>query len=100
MAALTLINRALPAIKNKKYAVVVLLDFSACFDTICRDTLLTKLSLYGFDQNTIKFLNSYFSNRNQTVLYKGHASQILNQSFGVIQGSKMVPYFSIYIPTI
>ena len=43
MAALTLLNRLVGAMKDKKFAVCIFLDFSSCFDTVDRELLLNKL---------------------------------------------------------
>ena len=97
LAAMTLINRALPALKEKSFALCVFLDFSACFDTICRNTALHKLLRYGFHPDSVGFLWSYFSERKQYVFYNGKSSDTHIQNLGVIQGSKNGPlFFDIY----
>ena len=97
LAALTLVNRTLPAITNNKYALCIFLDFSACFDTICRDIFLKKLLLYGICPNSVDFLKSYLNDRRQQVIYNGKSSNESIQNLGVIQGSKNGPkFFDIY----
>ena len=59
LAALCLINGLLPSISLKKYAICVFLDYSACFDTLCRELLLRKLDRYGVRGVPLKFLASY-----------------------------------------
>ena len=100
LAALNLIHRTLPAINNKQFALCVFLDFSACFDTISRDILLHKLTLYGIHNNSIEFLSSYFHNRQQYVSYNGECSNLKTQNIGVIQGSKNGPLFFDIYPTL
>ena len=46
-AILKLISKVMPAIAEKKYCIMVFLDYSKCFDTLCRDTLLRKSDRYG-----------------------------------------------------
>ena len=97
LAALTLINRSLPAIEHKKYAICVFLDFSACFDTIDRNIFSQKLLLYGFHNDSVEFIDSYFSGRKQHVKFNGQTSKTILQNLGVIQGSKNGPlFFDIY----
>ena len=67
LAVCELVTRTLPAIRDKKFAICVFLDFTACFDTVCRDILLAKLDRYGVRGCFFKLLQSYFSNRNQFV---------------------------------
>ena len=89
---MTLIDRALPAIREKNFAMCFL-DFSAYFDTICRDTWLRKAVKYGFDPDSVRFLESYFSDRKQYVFFNGKSSNTKIQKLGVIQGSKNGPLF-------
>ena len=93
LAVLNLINRALPAIQNKLYAVCIFLDFSKCFDTISRETLLAKFRRYGFDIDSLNLIASYFTDRKQFVTYKGTCSDLRDQTLGVVQGSKNGPLF-------
>ena len=96
-AVLTLINRVLPAIENKKFAVCIFLDFSSCFDTISRPLLSQKVHRYGFDTPEVEFINSYFSERKEIIFHNGHYSQVREQELGVVQGSKNGPlFFDIY----
>jgi len=97
LAAMKLINRVMPALTNKLYAVVVFLDFSACFDTIDRDILFEKLHRYGIRGVGLDFIKSYFENRSQYVHVNGNKSNNVFQNLGVIQGSKCGPtFFDIY----
>ena len=97
MAIFTLVDRVIPAIRFKQYAICVFLDFSACFDTLCRDTLITKLYRYGVRGPPLELIKSYFSNRTQSVNYGGVSSRASLQSLGVIQGSRCGPlYYDIY----
>ena len=97
LAALNLIHRVTPAIENKKFALCVLLDFSACFDTLSREKLFAKLNRYGVRGVSINLIKSYFSERKQVVYFKGCQSEVREQSLGVVQGSRGGPtYFDIY----
>ena len=63
LACLNLVHRLLPALKNKYFGIAIFLDFSACFDTLARDILLKKLGKYGIRGTSLKFMESYLSNR-------------------------------------
>ena len=97
MAALKLIERALPALENKQYAICVFLDFAACFDTVDRNILFSKLDRYGVRDHSLNFIKSYFNGRRQYVSYNNINSPDAVQDLGVIQGSKLGPlFFDIY----
>lgn len=97
LAVFNLISKVLPAIENKKFCISVFLDYSACFDTLSRPILFEKLYRYGVRGGALDLLKSYFSNRNQYVVYGNSKSECSQQQLGVIQGSKTGPlFFDIY----
>ena len=97
LAGITLVNRLLPALENKSYAICVFLDFTACFDTLDRNILFSKLYKYGIRGVALDLIKSYFSDRNQAVHIENSISNIDEQKLGVIQGSKSGPlFFDIY----
>ena len=97
LACLNLVNRLLPALKNKYYGIAVFLDFSACFDTLTRDILLRKLGRYGVRGTSLKFIESYLSHRKQIVVYQKVVSSECDQKIGVVQGSKNGPFlYDVY----
>lgn len=80
--------------------ILVLLDFSRAFDAINTSLLLSKLSFYGFDHQTIRWFCSYLSDRKQYVeiprdngnpLISG--TRVVNR--GVPQGSILGPLLFI-----
>ena len=46
------------------------MDLSKAFDTINHDLLITKLDAYGFTKNSLRFIESYLSNRWQRTKIK------------------------------
>ena len=97
MAILDLIHKLLPAIEDKKFAVCVFLDYSACFDTISRDILLDKAWAYGVRGEESELLKSYLTSRFQFISLDGVESRKLQQNIGVIQGSRLGPLlYDIY----
>ena len=93
LAAISLINRILPALENKTYAICIFLDFTACFDTVDRLLLFRKLERCGVRGKCIEFIKSFFNNRKHFVEYGGCSSEIVPQLLGVIQGSRNGPFF-------
>ena len=97
MAALSLVEKVLPALENKKYAICIFLDFTACFDTINRNILFKKLNRYGVRGICLQFMKSYFEDRRQSVCVGGSTSETIEQEIGIIQGSRLGPLlFDIY----
>ena len=79
LAIFSLIDRILPAIENKIYAVCVFLDYSTCFDTLSRDILISKLYRYGVRGLPLDLIKSYFADRKQYVNYKDAKSSMVNR---------------------
>ena len=97
LAACQLIDKITPAFQKGSYCICVFLDYSACFDTISRNILFSKLDKYGIRGLTLDFMKSYFQNRTQVVNYMDAKSKPMNQEIGIIQGSKNAPIlFDIY----
>ena len=55
------------AAEDQELSATLLLDLSAAFDLIDHKVLLKKLKLYGLSDNSIKFIKSYLSDRQQVV---------------------------------
>ena len=75
------------AFENGEVSAVFTLDMSAAFDVVDHHILLSKLELYGFEDCTLSWINSYLSNRSQNVHIEGHLSDDLPVECGVPQGS-------------
>ncbi len=76
----------------------VFLDFKKAFDTVNHEVLLSKLSLFNFSTDAIKWMNSYLTNRNKSIRNGNTQSTYLNCNIGVPQGSILGHIlFSLYI---
>ena len=76
------------------------IDLKKAFDTICSSKILPKkLEHYNFDKNSINWITSFFTNRQQFVQIKNTRSEIKKLfDISVTQGSRMGPdFFNIYI---
>ena len=62
-ALLRVLNDILLALDKGDEAVLLLLDYSAAFDTVRHDVLYTRFSEHGICGLALKLLKSYFQNR-------------------------------------
>ena len=82
--------------------LLVALDLSAAFDTIIHSTLLSRLhKSFGISGLALSWLQSYLSNRSQSVCIGQFSSDTAPLTTGVPQGSVLGPIlFSTYISPI
>ena len=100
-AHLKIIEDILEAMDDSEVALMVLLDFSKAFDTVNHRLLLEKLSILGFQKNSLDWISSYLSNRQQKVLTDNDQSDWFNIVNGVPQGSILGPLlFTILVSDI
>ena len=73
-------------------------DITKCFDTINHSILMRKMIYYGFQNNDIKWFQSYLHNREQIVSCHNKLSGKCKLDIGVPQGSVLGPLlFLIYV---
>ena len=72
---LLVMTEKLKTLSNKKLKDGALfMDLSKEFDTLDHSLLLTKLSAYGFDNNSLSFVRSYLTNRIERCKIENHFS--------------------------
>ena len=79
-------------------SVLVLLDYSAAFDTVWRQKLLLSMDDIGIPRQIIRWVASFLSNRQARVRFGDSMSSTRNMWQGLPQGSVLSPLlFIIYI---
>ncbi|KAK3094300.1 hypothetical protein FSP39_000043 [Pinctada imbricata] len=85
-------------IDNGNMTGVSLLDFRKAFDLVNHKILIDKMKYYNFTNETLNWLESYLSNRTQTVHIGNVSSNLSAITCGVPQGSVLGPVlFLLYI---
>ncbi|XP_044745271.1 uncharacterized protein LOC123307118 [Coccinella septempunctata] len=81
----------LESLEDSKMALGIFLDLSKAYDSLNKEYLLQKLEFYGVRGNTIKWLDSFMTNRKQRVTITQNKNQskskILIRTIGIDQGS-------------
>ena len=98
LAAIEHTDKIYLSLDNKKQPLAIYLDLSKAFDTIDHSILLNKLNYYGIQGNSLKWFESYLTNRKQHVEFKECLSTLKVITTGVPQGSILGPLlFIIYM---
>ena len=88
---LHLTNHIAQELNSKKYCIGVFLDLKKAFDVVSHNILLKKLEKLGIKGLTLKWFESYLSNRKQCVEIGGVSSSSRNLDISVLQGSILGP---------
>lgn len=101
-ALLEVMNDILLNMNSQQVTLMMLLNFSAAFDTVNHDILLERLDkVIGMRSVTLDWFRSYLSDRCQQVCIDGSPSNQRHLNFGVPQGSCSGPLlFVTYTSTL
>jgi hypothetical protein len=92
-ALMTMYDRWVKAAAAGQVSGVVLLDLSAAFDLVDPELLISKLRIYGIEEDFLCWISSYLTDRFQAVWIDHTLSDFLHCEIGVPQGSNLGPLF-------
>ena len=96
-AFVDVITHSYDNINSNQYTGLVFLDLTKAFDSVNHDILLLKLDHYGIRGSTNQLIKLFLS-RKQFVFIKGAKSKLLQNNYGVPQGSILGPLlFLLYV---
>ena len=90
-AIMQLTERLYEATDSNLISQMLALDQSAAFDCVSHPILVQKLRLYGCDEDTITWMQSYLGHRTQYTTIGRHKSNMVAVDRGVPQGSILGP---------
>ena len=91
-ALLKIVNDMLLGFDDDKVSILALLDLSSAFDTIDHAVLLHRLQTsFGVCDSAVAWIDSYLTERTQTVCVNGRYSEEAVLTYGVPQGSVLGP---------
>ena len=94
-ALLQMYDQWVEEVEDDKLVGVMMVDLSAAFDMVDHPLLLEKLRLFGLEENVLSWIQSYLTNRTQSVFIDGCLSPPLAVKCGVPQGSILGPLMYI-----
>jgi exonuclease III len=100
-ALISLQEKLIKSYDQGESTAMLLWDLSAAFDTLDHDIFLEKLKIYGFDQTSRNWFQSFLTGRKQAVYVGEASSSIKTMPWGSPQGAILSPLiFTIFMADI
>ena len=100
-ALISLQEKLIKSANQGENTAMLLWDLSAAFDTLDHDIFLEKLKIYGFDQTSRNWFQSFLTGRKQAVYVGEASSSIKIMPWGSPQGAILSPLiFTIFMADI
>jgi ribonuclease HI len=94
-AGLTLVQDIHDAWSRKQKATALFFDISGFYNFVNHDGLVARLQHYGFDESTVRFVESFLRGRTTSFTYDGFLSNSFPITNGVPQGSPLSSILAI-----
>ena len=86
------------SIQQNQSIHAIVLDFTQAFDKVPHQRILKKMEYYGIRGPLLNWFTSFFSERQQTVIFERRSSTSVSVSSGVPQGTVLAPLlFLLYM---
>ena len=85
-----LIEDIVEGFESRKFVGVAFCDLSKAFDCVSDETLIDKLTCYGFQHDSLCLLKSYLTDRHQKTYYKNKYSELEKINHGWLSWSNPV----------
>ena len=92
-ALLSMYDRWVKSAAGGQFSGAIVLDLSSAFDLVDPSLLLQKLKIYGLEDDSLEWINTYLTGRFQAVWLDHVLSDFLETKVGVPQGSNLGPLF-------
>lgn len=100
-SCMSFVNDIQYSLDNSLTTACLALDLSKAFDSIYHPLLLYKLRKIGFSISALNMIDSYLSNRKQSIVVGDDVSNMEQVTHGVPQGSILGPtLFNLYLTDI
>ena len=82
---------------ESKFVQLASLDFSKAFNKLQPSIVIAKMRNYGINENILKWVTSFFSNKKQSVKVDSVLTECIDIFVGAPQGTKLDPFCGCFV---